>query len=108
VVRVVAATVLLGCVLAAAPASALAVGELEQKAGAAGCLSATLPECTPARGLLQPVDVAVSPDGVSVYSVALGSAAVGVYRRDPASGELSQLLGQQGCVAAGGSQDGLR
>jgi DNA-binding beta-propeller fold protein YncE len=106
VVRVVAATVLLGCVLAAAPASALAVGELEQKAGAAGCLSATLPECTPARGLLQPVDVAVSPDGVSVYSVALGSAAVGVYRRDPASGELSQLLGQQGCVAAGGSQDG--
>ena len=48
----------------------------------------------------------MSPDGVSVYSVASGSAAVGVYRRGPTSGELSQLVGQQGCVAAAGSQDG--
>lgn len=52
------------------------------------------------------MDVAVSPDGMSVYSVAPGSASVGIYRRDPSSGELSQLPGPQGCVAPSGFQDG--
>jgi DNA-binding beta-propeller fold protein YncE len=81
------------------PATARGVGELEQKAGPAGCLSETLAECTPARALLLPVDVAVAPDARTVYAVAYESYTVAVFRRNPTTGELSQHPGPQGCVS---------
>src|ERR687897_494828 len=95
----VAASLVLVCV----PATAGAVGELEQKPAPAGCLSETLTGCIPARALMAPTDIAVSPDGASVYTVAYESDGVAIFRRDPRTGELSQLPGQQGCVSLHGS-----
>jgi Lactonase, 7-bladed beta-propeller/WD40-like Beta Propeller Repeat len=95
----VAACLVVACV----PASAAAVGELEQKPFTAGCLSETLAACTPARALTAPMDIAVSPDGTSVYTFARESDAVAIFHRDPTTGELSQLAGQQGCVSLHGS-----
>jgi DNA-binding beta-propeller fold protein YncE len=90
-------------VLASVPATASAVGELEQKPAPAGCVSETLAGCTPARALTAPMDIAVSPDGGSVYTVAWESDSVAIFGRDPTTGELSQLPGQQGCVSLHGS-----
>lgn len=56
-------------------------GVLAQKPGAAGCLAARLPGCTPARALAGVSSVAVSPDGRNVYATAFGSNAVDVFRR---------------------------
>jgi 6-phosphogluconolactonase (cycloisomerase 2 family) len=56
-----------------------------------------------ARALTVPTDIAVSPDGTSVYTVAWESDAVAIFRRDPTTGGLSQLAGQQGCVSLHGS-----
>src|SRR5215208_4734099 len=84
---VVVAWLFLVCV----PATAGAVGELEQKPAPVGCLSETLAGCTPARALMAPTDIAVSPDGASVYTVTYESDAVAIFRRDPTPGELSQL-----------------
>jgi DNA-binding beta-propeller fold protein YncE len=101
--RLYAGAVASWLVLLCVPATAAAVGELEQKPAPAGCLSETLPGCTPARALTAPMDIAVSPDGASVYTVAWESDAVAIFRRDPTTGELSQLAGQQGCVSLHGS-----
>ena len=98
-----AGVVAAGLVLACFPGTAAAVGELEQKPAPAGCLSETLAGCTPARALTAPIDIAVSPDGGSVYTVAWESDAVAIFHRDSTTGELSQLPGQQGCVSLHGS-----
>ena len=94
-----------------------AAGRLSQPEGARGCVSAGGDDagCALGRGLGSSIrdqtrvegseDVAVSPDGRSVYvaSGELGSASLGVFARDAASGELTQLAGPDGCVAADGS-----
>jgi DNA-binding beta-propeller fold protein YncE len=79
-----------------------ATGGLTQLAGGAGCVqSGENPlrdgGCALARGsLFSAGSVAVSPDGLNVYSVLFGS--VGVFARDPTTGELTQLADEAGCI----------
>jgi DNA-binding beta-propeller fold protein YncE len=69
----------------------LATGALTQKAGAAGCINLTgAGGCTMGAALDEPVSVAVSPDGRSVYVAALTSDAIVVLDRDLATGALTQ------------------
>ncbi len=86
-------------------------GELDQKAGSAGCISETgAGGCADGKGLDLATDVAVSPDGTTVYSAAVVSSAVVGYGRDAATGALSQVAGTAGCVSeagAGPCQDGV-
>jgi DNA-binding beta-propeller fold protein YncE len=65
------------------------------------------PGCTAATGLLYPTDLAVSPDGTSVYvtsgpGTAEAPELVALFRRDTGSGRLTQLPAAAGCLAAGG------
>ena len=48
--------------------------------------------------------VAVSPDGKNLYVASERSQAIAVFRRDQATGELTQGLGPAGCVAADGAE----
>jgi DNA-binding beta-propeller fold protein YncE len=85
-------------------------GELRQLEGEAGCISDSVDgdrACQEGKGLLGNGNIAVSPDGTSVYVAARG---VAIFTRDPQTGELSQLEGQAGCISAdrsiGGCQKG--
>jgi hypothetical protein len=80
-------------------------GALQAKPGRNGCITADGSDfvdpdvCIDARGLDGPVDeLALSPDGKTVY---VGSRRLAVFRRDPATGVLTQLPGRSGCFAAG-------
>ncbi len=75
-------------------------GKLTQGKGSAGCIAVDGAEgCAPAVGLSGPNSVAVSTDGRNVYATSLGSEAVTVFSRDPATGALTQLPGPSGCIA---------
>jgi DNA-binding beta-propeller fold protein YncE len=78
---------------------ALAVGELSQKPGTAGCISVdgSGERCQRLAAIEEPTDVAVSPDGRNVYVV--GSDSVTILDRDPATGELAPHLGGAVCIA---------
>jgi DNA-binding beta-propeller fold protein YncE len=82
-----------------------ATGALSQKAGSAGCISDTGSGglCADGRELDFPLDVAVSPDGRSVYALGLTSKVVLVFDRDQATGELTQKPGKAGCISETGS-----
>ena len=84
-------------------------GALVQLPGQEGCIGTTAilkGSCAPGRGLEEATDVAVSPDGRNVYAVSARlinataplSHALSIFRRDPATGALTQLPGQEGCV----------
>lgn len=74
-------------------------GELTQPAGAAGCISAKgAGGCATGAGLEGPNSVTVSPDGRNVYATSLGSDAIDIFARDPATGALTQTSGG-GCIA---------
>lgn len=76
-------------------------GRLTQPKGAAGCIAAKgAGGCATAIGLDGPNSVAVSPDGRNVYATALGSEAVTVFQRDPATGALSQRRDGSGCITS--------
>jgi DNA-binding beta-propeller fold protein YncE len=97
---------LAGMVMLLATAGALAVtGDLTQPAGVAGCVSeeGTGP-CADGHELGQPLSVAVSPDGKSVYVASYyPSNAVVRLNRNPTTGAIAQPAGAAGCV----SQDGF-
>lgn len=80
-------------------------GELTQKPGSAGCISLTGSggACADGTALNFALGLATSPDGLSVYAGAPGSAAVAVLDRDPATGVVTQKAGMAGCVAEGGA-----
>jgi DNA-binding beta-propeller fold protein YncE len=82
-------------------------GTLAPISTASGCLSSLgfYPDCTNARALGGARDVAISPDGKSVYVAAPDDDAVAVLDRDPDGGLLTQSPGTDGCVAAGGSDE---
>ena len=80
-----------------------ATGALTQPAGTAGCVSQSGIGCATGRALGGAADVAVSGDGDHVYVAALASDAVAAFARDPATGALSQLPGQAGCVSETGT-----
>lgn len=73
-------------------------GALTQLAGTAGCMSQTEGSCTPVTALQGASSVALSPDGKSVYVAANQSNAVAAFRRDTATGALTQLAGVDGCI----------
>lgn len=79
-------------------------GALTQKAGVAGCISATGDgvTCASGTGINGLRGVAVSPDGRNVYVAASGVSAVAVFDRDPATGELVQKAGAAACIADAG------
>jgi DNA-binding beta-propeller fold protein YncE len=89
-------------------------GELTQKAGTAGCVSedGTGGACQDGRAIGAPQDVAVSPDGKSVYvaALAVSSGSVAILDRNTATGELTEKAGTAGCVSEDGTggvcQDG--
>jgi DNA-binding beta-propeller fold protein YncE len=80
-------------------------GVLSPLFGTAGCVSVSGNggECQSGRALGGADDVAVSPDGKSVYVAAPAEDGVVVFSRSLATGELSQLPGAEGCVSQTGS-----
>jgi DNA-binding beta-propeller fold protein YncE len=101
----VAALSLATVALLVVTAAALAVtGDLTQPAGTGGCVSDTgAGTCADGHGLAGPQDVAVSPDGKSVY-VAVGSSdAVARFTRNTTTGSISQPSGTAGCVSETGA-----
>jgi DNA-binding beta-propeller fold protein YncE len=75
-------------------------GALVQAPGTAGCIAVGgAAGCAKAQGLDGPSSVAVSADGRNVYATAFAGNAVAVFRRDPATGALSQAGDGSGCVA---------
>jgi DNA-binding beta-propeller fold protein YncE len=93
-----------------------ATGDLEQKAGKAGCFSAKaeVRSCARSRGIHLATSVTVSPDGKSVYVLSYSSHGPGgtttysgtlsVFDRDAATGALTQPDGIAACY----SKDGTR
>jgi len=77
-----------------------ATGALTQKPGAAGCISSSqVGSCGKGRALRSAQQVAVSPNGTSVYVTDSFTDSVAVFDRDPATGALEQPMGPQGCIA---------
>jgi DNA-binding beta-propeller fold protein YncE len=78
-------------------------GALNQLEGEAGCVALGGVEgCADGRALDNANSVAVSPDGKSVYVT--GANSVAVFARDRRTGGLTQLDGEDGCVAVGGAE----
>ena len=75
-------------------------GTLAQKEGTAGCVARELADCGDARGLTNPYNLAVSPDGEHLYAPSYGSGYVTGFSID-ADGTLTALTdgaGGKGCV----------
>jgi len=101
----------------ASPAAAAVRGAAIEAPGTLGCLTidgasrAGAGTCGTGRSLARAWDVAVSPDGHDVYVTHAASAGnpagIDAFRRDPATGALTQPVGPQGCVTTtGASLDG--
>lgn len=71
-------------------------GAISQLPGRLGCISETLTVCQPGAALGGAESVAISPDGRSVY---VSGNALAVFTRDPATGALAQLAGEDGCIS---------
>ncbi|MEK6271502.1 MAG: beta-propeller fold lactonase family protein [Actinomycetota bacterium] len=79
-------------------------GAINQPAGAAGCISQTgAGPCADGHGLGGAYDVAVSPDGKSVYVASNESFAVARLNRNTTTGAISQPAGAAGCVSETGA-----
>jgi DNA-binding beta-propeller fold protein YncE len=75
---------------------------LSQADGAAGCISQGGDEgCAAGRALRGPVDLAISPDGRTVYTASSVSDGIAALRRDRTTGALSQSPSRGGCVSQG-------
>jgi DNA-binding beta-propeller fold protein YncE len=92
--------------LAIAPAAqASTPGQLTQLPSPFGCLTSdpSLVACTQLNNnsFSEPLDVAVSPDGLNAYAADYVNDSVDVFARDPSTGELTQLSGTAACVGSG-------
>jgi DNA-binding beta-propeller fold protein YncE len=79
-------------------------GALTQLPGEAGCIT-DYPRtvgCADGKVFARPNDVAVSADGKNVYVSSFEEDAVAVFRRNTATGTLTQLAGTAGCVSETG------
>jgi DNA-binding beta-propeller fold protein YncE len=94
------------CVLSGATALA-ATGGLTQKPGTAGCISeeGSAGACVDGRGLVNPLTVAISPDGKNAYVGGLDS--IAIFNRDPVTGALTQKAGAVGCLRTIGNGGGV-
>ncbi len=104
--RVMLATTLaaVAAIIATAPQAASA-DTLTKVDGPAGCVadpSSSVPDgtCQTAKGIKDATDVAISPDGKFLYAAATSSNSIAAFSRDADSGELTQLPGAKGCIAA--------
>lgn len=82
-------------------------GALRQLDGGDGCISkdGSGGECTPGNGLDGALDLAITPDGASVYVASFTGGAVAILARNESAttgpiGKLTQAAGEDGCVAA--------
>jgi DNA-binding beta-propeller fold protein YncE len=90
-------------------------GAIEQLSGAAGCLvevvAPAIAGCGSARLLGVADDIAASRDARSVYALADGFFAdnaahgIGIFRRNPRTGVLTQQAGRAGCFSSDGFSD---
>jgi DNA-binding beta-propeller fold protein YncE len=79
-------------------------GAITQPAGSAGCVSETgAGPCADGHALLDPVWVAPSPEGKSVYVASLQSNAVARFDRNTSTGAITQPAGSAGCVSETGA-----
>jgi DNA-binding beta-propeller fold protein YncE len=79
-------------------------GAITQPAGTAGCVSETgSGPCADGHALDDPLGVASSADGKSVYVASVSSDAVARLDRDTTTGGISQPAGTAGCVSETGS-----
>ena len=103
--RKVIALALATSALLAVTAAALAVtGDLTQPAGTAGCVSETgAGPCADGHALDDPLGVAVSPDGKSVYVASSASDAVVRLNRNTTTGAITQPAGSAGCISETGA-----
>jgi DNA-binding beta-propeller fold protein YncE len=77
---------------------------LSQAEGTAGCIASAGAEgCAPGRGLVGPVDLAITRDGRNVYAAASIGDAIAILGRNRATGVLSQASGRAGCISQGGT-----
>src|SRR5689334_3220850 len=93
------AAVLLALALVAllAPAGGLAAGELTQKAGTAGCVTASGSEGCATAAQVGRIAV-ISPDGRHLYTAAwIPTAAIQIFDRDPATGAVTPKPAPDGC-----------
>ena len=74
-------------------------GGLAQKPGAAGCVSSTLSGCQKGKALKEAEEIAVSPDGKSVYVTSYLSSSISIFDRSRATGRLIQKRGRAGCIS---------
>jgi DNA-binding beta-propeller fold protein YncE len=81
-------------------------GELTQLAGTNNCITSGNPGLTGCEtegvGLEDAIGVAVSPDGKDVYVAAggtEGNGAIASFERDPSTGALAQLPGEDACIS---------
>ncbi|MGH6919426.1 MAG: lactonase family protein [Geminicoccaceae bacterium] len=81
-------------------------GAITQLDGEDGCVnSGGAEDCAVGRALDGPRDLAISRDGKSIYIASVLSAGgVAVFSRDRATGVLTQLGGEDGCVNAAGAE----
>ena len=68
-----------------------------------GCIEEAGSECVvhEAKGIDNPYDVVVSPDGENVYVTSFGKSSVAEFSRNAATGELTQLSPPNDCITAG-------
>ncbi len=79
-------------------------GAITQPAGSAGCISETgAGPCADGHGLNGPYEVAVSPDGKSVYVASTTSDAVARLNRNTTTGAITQPAGTAGCISETGT-----
>jgi DNA-binding beta-propeller fold protein YncE len=78
---------------------------LSQPSNGDGCIAMSAAEgCAVGHALKGPVDLAVSPDGRSVYAAAASSDTIASLRSDRSSGALTQARGRAGCIRQSGSR----
>jgi DNA-binding beta-propeller fold protein YncE len=77
---------------------------LSQADGEAGCISqGGVDGCAAGKALKGPVDLAISPDGLSVYTASASSDGIAALIRDRATGALTQPEDRTGCISQGTS-----
>jgi DNA-binding beta-propeller fold protein YncE len=88
-----------------AMAEAQPIGSLTQAPGPAGCISerSSGGDCIDGKSLDDPVAIAVSADGKSVYVASAATDGVAVLRRNVTTGALIQSPGPSGCISERGS-----
>jgi DNA-binding beta-propeller fold protein YncE len=83
-------------------------GELTQLAAGDGCyVSVASGSCTVARFANDVYDIALSPDGKTLYAADYTDDAVTAFSRDAVTGGLTPIAGTGGCAVNGGAGDSL-